>query len=231
MRDGLERHGPPLTDAWFEARRGRITASMSSHLMVRGMPWGMGEEELKARILSPTPLAPNAAMLAGQHFEVANAGWFGLLTGLAVEPDGWLYVDPERPWLGASPDGSVSLGTHEPALDDPPLVFHDSWARQSTGNDAVAAIREFVAEGECNLEMKQTTSRGRRNYAKDQPPDYYHCQVQHQMLVGYGLGVARSLLVAKVDAYEVWAFGIEAQEGYQALLDERCRTFWETHLR
>jgi len=45
------------------------------------------------------------------------------------------------------------------------------------------------------------------------------------------LGVDTVVLMAKVDAYELWGHVIERSEGYTQLLDEACRTFWEKHLR
>lgn len=225
------RFGPPHTEAWYDARRRTVTASNSASLMLtpEELPWHEDDETLAARILGRTPGPPRSIkMEAGTHFETANLGWFGACIGRLVEPDGWLTVDPDRPWLGASIDARLRDRSFLGAAveSEPALVVHDTWGRQHVGHDAVQYLLDVPAGAV--VETKHVESRNRSRFAKADPPAYYGTQLRHQMAV---VGERHGLLVARVDAYELWVHHLVADPAWEARLDERCRAFWEKHIR
>lgn len=225
----LVRVGPPLAEAWYEARRCTVTASNSCHLMLgpSDLRWWLDPDALAARILGDEPVPRNERMEAGSFFETANLGWFGYVVGRAPEPDGYLTLDPSRPHVGASLDGRLGPKTDAPTLPfDPSLVVRDAWGRSYYGRDAVRVIDDLPAT--TLVEMKHGPSKSRPQYKGDEPPPYYACQVRHQMMV---VGEEVGLLVARIDAYELWVHVIERDPGYETLLDEACREFYETKLR
>lgn len=221
----LERYGPAHSEEWFEARRGRVTASNSCHLMIPDLRWGKTPEELAHAIAFPTPYPPRAMMAAGTHFEDANLAWFGFLTGLDVIGDGDLWVRTDIPFMGASPDGRAIVGERETLGFDPPIVIHDAWGRMHEGEEAVELVRAI--EGPINIEAKQSRSKDRSKWRKEQPPAYYENQTQHQMHV---LEMDTTILFAKVDAFEVWGYIIERNEGYGGFLETACKEFQEKYL-
>ena len=219
--------GQAHTEEWHAARRTMVTASRSSHLMCPGLPWGVTAAELASDMASGGGIVEREMMAAGSYFELANMGWLSHCTGAMVEPDGALWYDPERPWMGASPDAYLTGGGPAPDLSwEPSLVVRDSWGEALYGDEAAAYVRALPTH--TLLEAKQSKSAGRSKWKKTAPPDHYYNQAQHQMSV---LGIDNNLLVAKVDAYELWAFHIEKSDGYCELLEQECKAFWEKYLR
>jgi putative phage-type endonuclease len=102
------------TDAWFEARRGKITASVIGGIL--GVSPYMTADDVAKRLvagmcpdLAHEAFAGNIATRWGQdHEDVANS-YFQAETGLMTYRIGFLD-HPSFPWLGASPDGFVLEG-------------------------------------------------------------------------------------------------------------------------
>ena len=100
---------------WFDARRGRITASYAG--AIRSLKNG---KSLIERILGNTPPFTTPALQHGTFFEsVARAMYcnqeHSCHKGLTVRECG-LFVLDEAPILGASPDGIVTCSCHPPRL-------------------------------------------------------------------------------------------------------------------
>lgn len=99
------------TDAWHEARRGRITGSMVGALL--GISPYMTKEQAVRSIVRDVKGAPSE-FVGGPHIDwgVANEATaiaqFELETGLTVEETGF-HAHPNG-WLGASPDGLIGVG-------------------------------------------------------------------------------------------------------------------------
>ena len=100
---------------WYDARRGRITASYAG--AIRSLKNG---KSLIERILGNTLPFTTPALQHGNFFEsVARAMYYNDQhahhKGLAVRECG-LFVLDETPILGASPDGLVTCTCHTPRL-------------------------------------------------------------------------------------------------------------------
>jgi len=193
--------------------------------MLPDLRWGKTPEELARSMLQPESFAQTEQMAAGSHFESAIGSWLGLLCGLTIEPDGFLYASDSAPWMGASPDGRLGLPTGDPASFDCTMTLRDPWGAVLHADAAVSYLRALPAE--TLVELKQSRSRGRPRWRADSPPDYYVNQVQHQMHV---LGVDSCVLMAKVDAFEMWGYHIEMERGYCDLLEKATESFWREHI-
>lgn len=100
------------TSAWFEARRGKITASRAAACLGLGFD---SPAEAWRQITGRSPLqAPNEAMRRGLAWEETSRRRYekmarssgSLLPWETVQPGGF-WVHPNFPWLAASPDGLV----------------------------------------------------------------------------------------------------------------------------
>ena len=90
------------SEAWFAARRGRVTASLAPSLLGLGpMPRDAAFDALMGLEAAAGP--PTEAMRRGSAREPAIAAAAGARLGVAWRETG-LWLDPQRPWLGASPD-------------------------------------------------------------------------------------------------------------------------------
>ena len=99
-----------LTPEWFAARKDRITASEIPDILCRGRTsrierlrkkCGLSDKEMSA--------FGKAACEHGRKHEDGAIQRFEQATGHRVLPFG-LLVNPERPWIGASPDGITYCG-------------------------------------------------------------------------------------------------------------------------
>lgn len=227
MTVGSRRVGPPHSEAWYAARRGVVTASQSYHLVMdpSEVRWHLSPPELAEDILGARRFA-NEAMDAGSFFEVPNMGWFGSRVGRAVEPDGCLLLDDRLPSMGASADGWLRGPTESgpPRGYEPALMFRDGWGTRRYGRDAAEAVRA-LPEG-LPVEMKHVASKNRSKWTK-RPPEYYVWQVRHQLAVA---DAPAGLLVARVDAHELYAHLIERDAALEARLVEACERFRAEYL-
>lgn len=228
----LLRFGPPLSEEWFAARRGRVTASNAAHLMMdsKSLRWWLDPESLAARMRGEEPAPRNERMDAGQHFEIPNMGWLSYVTGAAVEPDGYLAVDTDRPYIGASVDGWYHperdpARAHGAYGYEASILVTDEWGRQYRGDAAVSRLMELPDR--TPLEMKHVRSKSRPYWNKTKPPEHYEWQVRHQLMV-HDADVG--LLVCRVDAYELYCHIIERDAGLESQLEAACKSFVEKYL-
>jgi len=98
------------TTQWFNDRKGRLTASIAGAVL-GDSPWMTREDALQ--IVAHGKKTPeNPAMQYGVEYEPHAAEalvkhWNRLWNGeQELEPCGFV-TDPDRPWLGASPDGRL----------------------------------------------------------------------------------------------------------------------------
>jgi putative phage-type endonuclease len=95
------------SDAWFLARKGRVTASIAGALL--GIDPLVSTSQAIKRILPiGSQMSDNQAMCNGRIFEDFAREDFEIETGLQVEQCGFFTYED---WLGGSPDGLVSDGS------------------------------------------------------------------------------------------------------------------------
>jgi putative phage-type endonuclease len=94
------------TDAWIEARKGKITASVAAGCL--GLCPYTSRQEAWRRILGTSANGSNRHMAWGVEFEAKARETYECLTGNLVEETGF-WVHPSIPWLGASPDGFIGF--------------------------------------------------------------------------------------------------------------------------
>lgn len=100
------------SEAWFQARAGRITGSRFSRAMAgkrsnnyRNLIDELAEERRRGRSLDGGYV--NAAMQWGIDHEDAARRWYGRSRGCRVETIGFV-VHPQHDYVGVSPDGLVA---------------------------------------------------------------------------------------------------------------------------
>lgn len=89
---------------WFEARKGKITASIAAACL--GLCPYTSRQEAWRRITGKARGGSNKHMQWGVEFENDAKASYECETGYLVEETGF-WVHPTIPWLGASPDGLV----------------------------------------------------------------------------------------------------------------------------
>jgi len=95
------------SDAWFLARKGRVTASIAGALL--GIdPLVSTSQAIKKMISPDNKVSNNTAVSNGRIFEDFARDDFEIETGLQVEQCGFFTYED---WLGGSPDGLVSDGS------------------------------------------------------------------------------------------------------------------------
>ncbi len=99
-RDTVGQHDNGL---WVEARRDRLTASNFGAVIKRKDSTPC--HNLVKRLLYPRELHTKAVM-HGRLYEPVALAYYERTTNTKVEPAG-IFVDAERPYLGASPDGLI----------------------------------------------------------------------------------------------------------------------------
>lgn len=123
----IQKHGRPLrrpfltnnqdgeikmqqqTPEWYEARKGRITASSVGAIMgvsPLATPADVMRRMVREYHGAESEFTGNVATEYGNFHEAGAAAEFEMETGLKVEPCGF-YVHPTYNWLDASPDGLV----------------------------------------------------------------------------------------------------------------------------
>lgn len=97
------------TPEWYEARRGRITASMVGAILGHS-PWMTREDAMRTMVRSwhnaPSEFTGNVATQYGEFHEEHALADYVMGTGNAVEKVGFITRDH---WAGASPDGLIGL--------------------------------------------------------------------------------------------------------------------------
>jgi putative phage-type endonuclease len=96
------------TPEWFEARKGRVTASMVGAIL--GLAPYMSRDDAMRRMVrdyhgAPSEFTGNDATAWGTHNEAGARFDFELETGISVQQCGFFAKDD---WAGASPDGLLS---------------------------------------------------------------------------------------------------------------------------
>lgn len=96
------------SDAWFEARRGKLTASRFADMMAK--PDTVGYQSLVQDLAwerwsgKNVETYSNAAMNRGTELEPEARSWFEWESGLTVVEEGFI-VHSDYPFIGVSPDG------------------------------------------------------------------------------------------------------------------------------
>ena len=98
------------SEEWFAARKSRVTGSMVGAIL--GLDPDCTRNEAMRRMVRahqglPSEFVGNIATQWGQTHEQEALEDFQYDTGYTVAPASFV-VDPDRPWLGASPDGYVA---------------------------------------------------------------------------------------------------------------------------
>lgn len=156
----------------------------------------------------------------GRIMEPAILQGFSELADVHLVPNTCMLVNPEIEGLAATPDALCDLSLPGPMAKDLPYIeldklFHSSYTTflkaKRLGHKAV-------------VDVKCVASKGRSKWNKpEHPPEEYYGQLQAQMLVtGYPVG----FLVAKVDAAELYAYAIEADEYYQSMIVQEVTRAW-----
>jgi len=102
-----------LSEAWFEARLGKITASAVGGIL--GLSPFVSREDVMRRMVrdalgAESEFQGNVATRHGQNNEAGAIIEFRFETGLEVEPASFVLLEDGDAWLGASPDGYTSDG-------------------------------------------------------------------------------------------------------------------------
>nr|XP_032801379.1 uncharacterized protein LOC116938369 [Petromyzon marinus] len=202
--------GQSDNEAWFAWRQGRITASVAHSIAHCRYVSGHSDRvpESYLRSLLPPPAAAAArnlrtpALLWGRDMEATAVELYRQtkqrqMNGryvVRVSPCG-LYVDAERPWLAASPDGLVTLEPVAPSVRD----LDPSSPSPRSPPPAVEATQRLLLEVKCPYKHRAGSVReawasdrkfcldvveqgGRTSYELKREHSYY-TQVQCQLAV------------------------------------------------
>jgi hypothetical protein len=218
-------------EAWLKARRKLVTASESAHLMgkVDGS-WRKSEEDLAKEKRGSGHLPSSPLLEAGKFWEEPILRYLALTAGLEVQGSPGLYVSDQYPYMGATPDAFVTgSGRRIPALAGWLVVqYQFEILRQE---EAVTALHDVLSQHgyRALVEAKNQESKRRSKWNKEAGgPPYYENQAQHQLAVLDDYQI--NLLVAKVDANELYVHVVESDELYVELLADTCRVFAEKYL-
>lgn len=94
------------SEAWFAARRGKLTASNLGAAL--GLVSYTSRQEAFRRMLGTSEFVGNDATRWGTEKEPDAIAEYERITGIAVNATG-LHTHPEYPWLAGSPDGLCGL--------------------------------------------------------------------------------------------------------------------------
>lgn len=156
--------------------------------------------------------------------------YLSAVAGLEIQPSTGLYVSDTYPFMGATPDGFVlGPGASIRGLRDWLVVQYQFEIKR--GEEAFQVLHDVLSQAGYRslVEAKNQESKRRSKWNKEAGgPAYYENQAQHQLVVldDYPL----NLLVAKVDANELYVHVVEADEMYGELLADTCRAFAEKYL-
>ena len=100
----MELKGEPLSDQWFENRKGKITASRFNDVL-HGTPTGWRRllGEMDGSVMG---FRGNAATEWGTNHEQEAIDLFAFEEGLDVTPTGFWIMD-DHPFIGGTPDGLI----------------------------------------------------------------------------------------------------------------------------
>lgn len=218
-------------EAWLTARRKLVTASESAHLMGKAdKSWAKSEDGLAQEKRGSGPLVPSPLLSAGQFWEGPILDYLAAVAGLEIRPSSGLYVSDRYPYMGATPDGFVlGPGASVRGLRDWLVLQHQFEILR--GEEAFQRLHDVLSQvGYRSLvEAKNQESKRRSRWNKEAGgPPHYENQAQHQLAVLDDYKV--NLLVAKVDANELYVHVVESDELYVELLADTCRVFAEKYL-
>jgi len=202
-------------DDWLLQRKKFITASDVPALLGESR-WRTRAEVIAEKAGQPRSFEDNLRMYFGRIGEAHVLLALQELTGIAVTPNSLLMVNSEVPGLAATPDALADLAFLPPSvpLCASELIFHSSHA---------TLIKHRRAGHQAVIDVKVVASRNRSKWKTQEPPTDYYGQLQAQMLVA---GVDIGLLVAKVDAHEIYGYAIEADPFYQEMIQSDVAAAW-----
>lgn len=229
-------------EAWLADRRTMVTASESAHLMgsYKGAPFAKTPMELaeSKRRTKPEKVGPRAH--AGRWWEEPISRWFARLSGLEILGLDRLYRSLEHPFMGATPDGLV-VGTSEPDEELVPWLHvaeEFDLLRGLAGSELLKTLFLPPSSDDAGatsaprrtlVEIKHQESKRRSRWNKPGKLDAgYRNQALHQAVV---CDADLVLVVAKVDANEVYVHPVFRDPEYEELLVARCERFANRYLR
>lgn len=185
--------------SWLEQRKNFITASDVPALLGASR-WKDRSAVIAEKLGRGTPFTDRLATYFGRIGEAHVLQALHELTGIDVRPNNQLFVNEGVVGLAATPDAMAALGFTEPKvyLLRAQDIFH------STYNEYAKHCRLGSVAA---VDVKVVASKGRSRWKTEKPDEAYYCQVQAQMLV---TGAPVGLLVAKVDAHEMYGYCFEA---------------------
>lgn len=201
---------------WLEQRKSYCTASDIPALLGESR-WKTRDDVIAEKQGRPNTFNDNSRMYFGRIGEAHVLQALHELTGITVTPNSKLAVNSEVEGLAATPDALADMAFHAPevGLYPPELIFHSTYSQfiehQRMGSRAV-------------VDVKVVASKGRSKWKQAAPPEEYYGQLQAQMLV---CGLTVGLLVAKVDAAELYGYVIEADPFYQDLIKTEVSSAWK----
>lgn len=207
----------PATDrnTWLLQRKQFITASDVPALLGESR-WRTRADVIAEKMGAPSSFNDNLRMYFGRIGEAHVLQALHELTGIDVQPNSKLMVNSDVIGLAATPDAFADMAFAAPEVGLAPLetIFPSSYTsfieHQRRGSRAV-------------VDVKVIASKGRSKWKGSAPPEEYFGQLQAQMLVA---GLSVGLLVAKVDAHEMYGFVIEADSFYQGLIMTEVESAW-----
>lgn len=202
--------------AWLEQRKGMVTASDVAAILGASR-WKDRSAVVAEKLGRGTPFVDRLAMYFGRIGEAHVLQALHELTGLKVEANNKLLVNPDVPGLGATPDAIATMGFTEPDvyLCRPQEIFHSTYATYA---------KHCRLGSTAAVDVKIVASKSRSIWKKELAPESYYIQVQSQMLV---IGAPVGLLVAKVDAHEIYGYCFEADEFLHGLIKTEVASVME----
>lgn len=197
--------------AWLEARKGYITASDVAAL-VGANPYKRREDVIAEKSGLGEERETTAAMYWGIKSEAVILSGFSEITGVRLRHRNWLLVrDDAR--VAATLDGLcfVGRGPRNPR----------GRAKSSFCVWPGDTLRDGMGLGV--IDAKCVASRNRSLWNKPTPPEIYWWQIQAQL---YVTGLDYGVLVAKVDAAEVYAHVIERDAGAAEEILNAAKSAW-----
>ena len=207
-------------EEWLAQRKSYIGASDIPGLLGESQ-WRTEADIIADKLGRGKPFVDSVRTYWGRVSEASILQGFSELCGVYLEPNSKLMVNPAVEGLAATPDAIADFSRQVPlSLEVPTFevdkMFHNSY---EVYNKAQRLGLQCVVDAKC------VASRNRSKWNKGECPEEYYGQMQAQMLVtGFKVG----LLVAKVDAHELYGYAIEADEFYHELIKEKVRLAWKT---
>jgi putative phage-type endonuclease len=206
---------------WLEQRKNYITASDIPALLGESA-WRTENDVIADKLGIGKPFVDSTRTYWGRVSESVILRGFSELCDVYLEPNSKLMANDDVPGLAATPDAMADFAMPTPFYTEvPPLdiskVFHSSFT---------TFLNAKRMGARCVVDVKCVSSKNRSKWNKPvECPQEYYGQMQAQMLV---TGCKVGLLVAKVDAHELYGYAIEADDFYQELIKEKVRAAWRT---